>query len=900
MTKNMTRKGLALGSAAALVVAGFVGATPAYAAFATLDAGLGTSGATQNGLLGQTFNLASTTDNFTQTKFYVTGASAAELTAIARDVTSLTTPTTGTSPAPVAYDEAVTITDQTDGLDKAATLHFSTWAASEFAQIRVGLTGVTTTRTITITPFIDNVVANGLPTAGEVSGTPVTLTFHKASEVTATTTIDAVTAGATSLTSYVTLDKDVNLAAIEGGVKVLFSENGTAIGSSVDAAYDSVSKKLKAAKTSITTSAIAVYSAQARVGGDAAANNSGSAVLSEVTTGKISNLSALTVAKGNSYLATFGTSPATADAIRAGSGTLVLSTNATTDSKAVAGATVTFSIEEVTAGDLDAAGSITAGGKTVSGAPATAQKTTVDVTTDADGKATLSLSYAALKNGNKFNVTISAISATGVATVAAPATKTFNAVNSVATAIVDVNKLGGSAGDSPVHATTKGGNVSVSYQLVDQFGQTPEGTHRVKVATKAGASAINSTIAVVSGVATLSFTDNSEANGAYASTASVERYDADTETWGSAIAGVEEVSTIQAVSALPAATRVTVTETPDSTATSATNVLSSAALATVDARLSLNSVTLPAIDAANSTLNGFVYGANGAPQAGATVTLSAPGLMFVTNAAPAEEDGHYSLGSTTIKTDANGAWGDVDVLSTVAGKHTVTVTSGSATTTTDVFFGAAAANAGDKVTITAPVSVRSGSTLQVSAIVTDKFGNPVDTTAGTGAADAKIAISYTGPGLIVGTLPGETDKDGKLNFNVLMGSNDTGTFAVTITYQPTGSATATTNKSAQASIVVGTAPVVGNDGDYSSWTKKLNDSSAKMYAKNVIGEGKVQFFLNGSEIAWVRAVDASDPKLRSANGAAYLVRTVDFVEGQKNVLEIYVDGVRTTRTAYTY
>ena len=34
--------------------------------------------------------------------------------------------------------------------------------------------------------------------------------------------------------------------------------------------------------------------------------------------------------------------------------------------------------------------------------------------------------------------------------------------------------------------------------------------------------------------------------------------------------------------------------------------------------------------------------------------------------------------------------------------------------------------------------------------------------------------------------------------------------------------------------------------------------------------------------------------------AYYLVRTVDLVEGQKNVLEIYVDGVRTTRTAYTY
>ena len=82
------------------------------------------------------------------------------------------------------------------------------------------------------------------------------------------------------------------------------------------------------------------------------------------------------------------------------------------------------------------------------------------------------------------------------------------------------------------------------------------------------------------------------------------------------------------------------------------------------------------------------------------------------------------------------------------------------------------------------------------------------------------------------------------------------------------------------------------------WTKKLDDNSAKIYAKNVVGAGKVQFMLNGEEIAWVRAASAADSKLRSANGAAYLVRTVEFAAG-KNVLEVYVDGVRTTRTAYT-
>ena len=85
-----------------------------------------------------------------------------------------------------------------------------------------------------------------------------------------------------------------------------------------------------------------------------------------------------------------------------------------------------------------------------------------------------------------------------------------------------------------------------------------------------------------------------------------------------------------------------------------------------------------------------------------------------------------------------------------------------------------------------------------------------------------------------------------------------------------------------------------------SWTKKLSDSTVKIYAKNVVGGGKIRFMLNGEEIAWVRATSAADPKLRTANGAHYLVRTVELIKGQKNILEVYLDGVRIKRAAYSY
>jgi hypothetical protein len=74
--------------------------------------------------------------------------------------------------------------------------------------------------------------------------------------------------------------------------------------------------------------------------------------------------------------------------------------------------------------------------------------------------------------------------------------------------------------------------------------------------------------------------------------------------------------------------------------------------------------------------------------------------------------------------------------------------------------------------------------------------------------------------------------------------------------------------------------------------------SSQLFALDVVGAGKVQFFLNGREIAWVRAVDESDPKLRAHPTGAYLVRNRVLVQG-KNVIEIYVDGERVRRVAYT-
>lgn len=84
-----------------------------------------------------------------------------------------------------------------------------------------------------------------------------------------------------------------------------------------------------------------------------------------------------------------------------------------------------------------------------------------------------------------------------------------------------------------------------------------------------------------------------------------------------------------------------------------------------------------------------------------------------------------------------------------------------------------------------------------------------------------------------------------------------------------------------------------------AWTKVNEDrTEVRMYAKDPVAVGKVQFKVNGREIAWVRAVDEADPKLlQHSSGASYLVRRVELKPG-KNRFEILVDGDRIWRATY--
>jgi hypothetical protein len=87
---------------------------------------------------------------------------------------------------------------------------------------------------------------------------------------------------------------------------------------------------------------------------------------------------------------------------------------------------------------------------------------------------------------------------------------------------------------------------------------------------------------------------------------------------------------------------------------------------------------------------------------------------------------------------------------------------------------------------------------------------------------------------------------------------------------------------------------VGSTSEANPSTKLKEDNTVKVHVFNVVGAGKIQIMLNGEEVAWINTNDPEDSKLFQG----YLARTLELSDG-KNVIEIWVNGVRIDRKAYT-
>jgi hypothetical protein len=793
MSKNLTRKGLALGAVVALGSTLFAG-SPALAAptALALDTAFGTSGTSQNAVLGQHFTLASNAvgaSNNDSIKYYVEGVAAADLSIKVRQVVDLGATTSGDAYADVTgtFSSSTGRLVATDNAAKTSTFISPDWIAGEQLQFALKLNNITSTTAIKVTPFLDSYLADNKPGANELVGTPVTITYHKTSELVATPTLGALVLGVTAKAT-VAFDKAVNVeqfrAAANGGldetpVTVQFKENGADFGGARNVLWNTTSKTF-VAESSGTVTAGRTYGAVASFGSTA----SGSATVATAAAGEVGSLSGVAGARGDSYrAAAFASS---SDVIRAGAGKVTVSTTVTpVAGKSKAGQKVTFKVEENGANLLDSAASVTAGGKTLTNTnTTTVQDFSVEVVSDADGKASLEITYTGVKAANQIKVTASANGASAVV----PATAlVLTGQDSTAAALVD---LDASAGSTPVRQIAKGSALSIGYQVVDQFGQVPVGTFQVLFTNDAaGNERLNhaATAELSSGKVTFSATDASTADGDYIVTAQLQKKNT-SGNWEN-VSGVSETSTVQvAAVATPGSFTLTVPVTTDVARYGATLVAG-------NTQLELENVSR--VDTGNATIDATLLANTGAQADGVAVTFTAPGVLFKSGTV-------YGLGSITVLTNASGATGAVSVYSNTAGKVTVTISAGSVTKTQDITF-ASVSTGGSAWTLVAPATMAPGKTFTVSATLKDKFGNAVNSAAG----DVKVV--YDGPGFVTAVLPTETDSDGKLSFTVLLGASDTGTAKVTVTYEGAngeiGETTANDDVVATSSIVIA-APVV--------------------------------------------------------------------------------------------
>ena len=843
MSKNLTRKGLALGALVALgssVIAG----TPATAAPTALNT-TSAFGTSTTGVLGQYFTLATSVVGGSANdtvKYFVEGVAAANVSATARFVTDLSV-ATGTT------NYATTTAVETSVDADAKQTSYSTgaaWVAGNYHQLalKVDSTNVTATTSVKVTPYLDSVVADNKPGAGELVGTPVTINFVKGSELTATPTITAPVGA--KATATVAISGGVNVeqfrAAADGGhaetpFTVLFKQDGADFGSAVNAFYNTTDKVL-ALESASNTTAGKIYGATAKING----TDSASAAAVTATAGKAQSLSGVAVAKGTSYAATGANS--SSNVIRSGAGSISASTTVTAVSgESKAGQKVTFTVTEFSANALAAGGSVSAGGKTLTNAASgTTEKFTVEVTSDADGKATLPITYTGLADGNKISVSATAVGAS--ASVSATAID-LTAQDSVATAIVDLVQDTATS-ITPVRSIAKAGTFSIAYKVVDQFGQTPTGSFRVAVTnTNAITSpSITTPVAVSAGAVTVTGTDNNTADDVYEVVATLQKLGSDGTTWSN-VGSVAETSTISAGTVgTPAALSITASATDNVTRAGQTLVGGNTVLeqSSVDR-------TAPS---GSETLTTVVTSATGAVVAGAAVTYTAAGVLF-------KAGNTYGLGSITVYTNASGSTGAVNIYSNLSGKSTITVTSGSATKTQDITW-AAVTTGGSAWTITAPANLLPGQTLKVSAVLKDKYGAVVNTASG----DVKVV--YTGAGFVTATLPTETDADGAISFTVLLGASDVGTATAKFIYEgANGTLEETTSNDdvvATATITIGAAPVTAPAATaaVSGSTGKFFVSATNAGGKKVVVKVAGKFFRSFSGTTAKKTVALKAPK----------------------------------------
>jgi hypothetical protein len=282
------------------------------------------------------------------------------------------------------------------------------------------------------------------------------------------------------------------------------------------------------------------------------------------------------------------------------------------------------------------------------------------------------------------------------------------------------------------------------------------------------------------------------------------------------------------------------------------------------------------------TLTGSVTNAtSAAAQPGALVTVSGDSSLLF------NVEGVYAFGSLTFY-DADGTLAIKVYSNKVQANTVVTVTTADGgSDTVKVTFNGVATNAGTSLVISGADYVAAGSTMQISGLLTDVYGNAVNTstvkdwddstTEDVGETATDFSVTVTGPGITLTTLPTTTDADGAFLVNRLLGTSDmSGTITITASYDQNddGDYLDAGDLVVTKTITIGSAPVVSDT--------KVNVGSFKgyvaLYAKGYAGQ-KMSAIVAGKWIV-VASLASDFERVVRYTGAGYDI-----------VATIYIDGV---------
>jgi hypothetical protein len=805
MSKNLTRKGLALGAVVALGTTLFAGA-PAYAASVLFAPTTGTGNTL---VAGETFSLTASLSsdlpatNSTQLKFKVVNTTGVATPSVKINTLTLT------SSNNVDYASAAGSTDASDvwaaapaaGSSKVFGLgdNAGVSVATSPSTIQIVSTAATTASYV-VTAFLDS-NNNGVvdTTLGELSSSQ-TVNFVKIADSGLTTTFTKPSIGSTALKAVLAFGADVNLAQLTAanyavayglygvsGKAAVASANtnftaGSIAGDSVDA-YDSTNYpgKLISNVSGIAVPAVgATYSAQPVFAGALVASE----VLQAVSSSADADATALVVAPtiSNDVVATTASSVSTAGSykVRAGVTSTAVkatikktATGATTATAVGAGVVVDVTVSgltRATAAGATAADTITVNGVAVTAATVATYATTV--TTDASGVVTVPVVASAGTATDAITVTLTVANALSTATGSVSLVWTTAAVTAPVDLIVGAN--------TPVHTSVVGGNYSVSYVLRDQFNALYTGTAYQLVYTSPGVQGASATaptsktlyVPFVNGVATVTYAENSTGAGTNAATYTLQK--ATNGLWANDSLAVNASASYAVAAVAPVAAAVTASATVTTDAVRDVKET----FVSVDKRVNFNGVTVPSAFTANSlnTISGAVTQASGVAIAGATVTVAAPGVQFIAGDV-------YAIGSITVTANQSGEY-TVSAYSKTAGKVTFTVTSGAATKTVVVAYAAATQANVKTTTVVAPTTSQTGRAVTITATLVDAEGNAV-----TGVV---VSFASTGVGSL-SAATATTDAKGVASVKLVSQLGEDGDAVVTVTHGGIDGATTTTD-----------------------------------------------------------------------------------------------------------